>query len=258
MPESHRGNKYMKAKFVNLCLGLDTNVIVARINDNAKNMPGKSCYAVNADYYNIFIRDGRIVGMPRPHGGPIYPRSKNCIKPPSLFAPRYTSFSVMTIPKDFLLKFVWDTELTFTSPVSDKTVTLNTSIALYPAVDDLYVPENMERFLNAYNILRAARAEFDNETYTVEDWKVLIGNGITEKFKSCVTEYLKNRKNYFCDASSLQDIDTHPLADSLYHNFNDIFKKYGLTLPEYNFYGFIDKYVKSLLDTIFKLCRAER
>ncbi len=247
----------MNEKHINPALAVGTNDILVRTNEKAKNLPRKSYYIANADYYNVFIRDGKIIGMPQPCGGPIFPHSQNCIKPPSLFEPRYSSFSLMVIPKDFMLKFEWDVMLTIPSPVSGKDFDMPTRLTLYPLVDDLHIPENMERFMNAYNILRVNGADVDWECYTVDDWKTLIGNDITEIFKSRLAEYFKNNKNHLRDAAYPEDVDTSVLLYSLYHPFNHIFKKYGLTLIEDDFFEFFSRYVKFLFDIIFKTFKTE-
>jgi len=256
----------MKAKSIDFSLGLDADTIIIRTNEKAKNFPKKSYYIVNADYYNVFIRDGKNMGIPLPYGGILYPHSKNCTRCPSLFSPRYKTFSVMVIPKDFLLKFVWDVELTLRSPVSGKSFTMYTALSLYPAVDDLERPENMEIFMNVYDTLKAIRSadsmgqrtDDAYERYTVDDWKELIGNRITEAFRVRVAEHMNEYKYLFRDASSLKDIDTLPLIDSLYESFDHIFRIYGLTLPKDHFYAFCERYITSLFEMIFKTCQAEK
>lgn len=256
----------MSAKSIDLSLRLDTNTIIMRTNEEAKNLPKKSYYIVNADYYNVFIRDGKNLGMPLPYGGILYPHSKNCTSAPSLFSPRYKTFSVMVIPKDFLLKFCWDVELTFRSPVSGKSFTVYVPLSLYPSVDDLEIPENMEIFMNVYETLRAIRGtsdlgrrtDGDWEQYTVDDWKELIGGRITEAFKAHICEYINEHSGSFRDASSLRDIDTLPLIDSLYESFDHTFRIYGLMLPKDHFYSFFERCLSSVFEMIFKTCQAER
>ncbi len=249
----------MKAKHIN-AYQLADDVIIARFNDKAKDLSGKSHYIVSGETYNIFIRDGKIVGMLQPYGGHIYPRSKNCIKPPSVFAPRYTSFSVLTIPKNVAMKFVWDVDISIQSPVSDKIFEVKFPLILSPVlISDLYVSKNMERFMNMYNLMRSHRTEVDSyEQYTNEDLKSLIGDGIIEAFKKLVSEYLESHMLSFQNSSSSEDISISQLTYSLYRDFDDLLGKYGLELQEDYFYKACNNYLKPKMDLILNFLQTEK
>ena len=236
------------------------NVIAVRCNDDAKYMSRKSYYIVSASNYNVFIRDGKIIGMPRPYGGAIYPHSKDCINPPSLFSPKYTSFSFVIIPKDTLIKFTWNFEIIITHPVSGKAFPLKLHLPLSPAFDYLEVPETMDRFMAVYNLARARKYGLSTvacEEYTTDDWKSIVGNDAVDVFKEHFLKYLEEVKVYFRNCSSVDDIDVTPFVDSMHTPFDRLFVKYALTLPSF-FYNDFTAYVKSVLKLIFEIWSKEK
>ena len=187
------------------------------------------CVDTNADFYNLFYRNGQFLGTPTPYGGSIYPFAIDPTKAGNRSQKKqFSRAKVVCISSAFNLKVYWGTKIPFMmiDKETNKPYTVGASGVFYLEIEPGDGGRNADRFY------RKLLSQGDPAQMTTEMLRDKLAEAFINRVGAKVQEYLEMLDRPLSNMVGLQPAEFLKISEELYPKLKDIFEDYGLTIAE--------------------------
>ena len=189
-------------------------------------------------FYNLVYRDGMFYGMPRPMGGPIYPFSKDLLKPGSRAEKKkHCDIEVVCLTSGSSLNVNWGVSEKLIRNKNGKNYFFNAHGTFYVEIDKADAAKNANIFYQKLCVQNDSNVMTDDALR--DKLKAAFENRIAAVIEKMLLE-MDGSLNSFIDVMASEAL---VLSKKVYYEVKDLFSEYGITIEETASVGSIVQHV---------------
>lgn len=191
----------------------------------------KKTYHVIADEskYTLLYRDGRFLGLPQPHGGPIYPFSDDPRKAGNNGQKKkFTYAKVVCLSKDFNLKIFWGTKTPFVieDPVTKKAYEVGAHGEFYIQIDPTDAASSADKFYSK------CLTQGDANNFDTTQLRDFLTAAFIMRVGAKIQDYIEEKGTSLETYVGLTPKEMLKISNEICPRLRDVFAEYGVTVVE--------------------------
>ena len=208
-------------------IALEDGIFCKSWSANAKDCAHDLEVVASKKFYNLVYRDGEFFGIPRPMGGPIYPFSKDLLKPGSRAEKKnHDDVEVVCMTAGASLNVNWGVSEKLIRNKDGKNYYFNAYGTFYVEIDPADAAKNANIFYHKLCV------QNDSNVMTNEALRNKLKAAFENRIAAVIEKMLLDMDGSLSSFVNVMASEALELSKKVYYEVRNLFSEFGITIAE--------------------------